>query len=98
MTYSHRGLYASLALRGRDFVSRSLRTIFEVDGCVIHNCPIHCGFSTPQNENSKNRDARRLEYITEGAKLGWRFVILWEHELKDRPLAVLVRIQRALKS
>ena len=62
-----------------DCVSYTTKTIYEVDGCIIHNCPLH---GNGIDWNIK-RDAERARIAERAIRIGWRFVILWEHELSD---------------
>ena len=83
-------------LPGRpDFVFPAKRLVVFVDGCFWHGCPRHgtqpkgnAAFwraKFRRNQERDRRDTRRLR----GA--GWRVLRLWEHELKPKARAVLLR-------
>ncbi len=78
-----------------DFVFPVRRLAVFVDGCFWHGCPRHgtrprgnAAFwraKFRRNQERDRRDTRRLR----GA--GWRVLRLWEHELKPKARAVLLR-------
>jgi DNA mismatch endonuclease (patch repair protein) len=84
-----------------DFLFRRNRLALFVDGCFWHGCPKHC--RTPSGNRlfwkkkfvaNKARD-RRVNRKLRG--IGWRVVRIWEHELKRKNEACLLRrIQRSL--
>jgi len=57
-----------------DFVNKDNNKIIEMYGCYWHKCS-KCGFG-----NGRSVDVGRLK---EYSKLGYKTLIIWEHELKD---------------
>lgn len=87
-------------LPGRpDFVFRTRRLAVFVDGCFWHGCPIH-GTRPKTNaafwrrKISTNRTRDRLVTRTLRAR-GWLVVRIWEHELRRRTEARLLRRLRS---
>jgi DNA mismatch endonuclease (patch repair protein) len=84
-----------------DFSFPANRLATFVDGCFWHGCPIH------SHEPSRNRDywipklarneARDRASSPKLAKLGWKTLRIWEHELADGP-SVIAEIKEALAS
>ena len=78
-----------------DFVFPVRRLVVFVDGCFWHGCPRHgtrprgnAAFwraKFRRNQERDRRDTRRLRAA------GWRVLRLWEHELKPKARAVLLR-------
>lgn len=74
-----------------------------VNGCFWHRCPT-CAFAPPKKnrayweakfERNVERD-RRVQAELED--LGWKVIVIWEHELKKRSLdATRERLARELK-
>lgn len=71
------------------FVGR--RLAIEVRGCFWHRCPV-CQMSVPKKNveyweakfaRNLERDERNLAALEE---LGWRVLVLWEHQLKKKEL------------
>ena len=71
-----------------------------IDGCFWHGCPEH--YVHPRNNGpfwdrklreNVDRDRRQTLAL---ANEGWRFVRVWEHEVRENPLGVVERIQTAL--
>ncbi len=89
-------------LPGRpDFVFPLLRVAVFVDGCFWHGCPRHAtqpktnaAFWRDKIATNKARD-RRVNRALRGR--GWSVIRIWEHELRRRDEAKLVRrLLRAL--
>lgn len=89
-------------LPGRpDFVFPLLRAAVFVDGCFWHGCPRHAtqpktnaAFWRDKIATNKARD-RRVNRALRGR--GWSVIRIWEHELRRRDEAKLVRrLLRAL--
>jgi len=84
-----------------DFVFPKFRLAVFVDGCFWHGCP-RC-YSEPKSNRAFWRRkifANRKRAVTvkrELRKSGWRVFRIWQHELKHKNEARLLRrIQRAL--
>jgi len=88
-------------LTGRpDFVFKAARVAVFIDGCFWHMCPIH---GTMPKANTRfwaaklsanwARD-RRVERMLRAKK--WRVIRIWQHDLRQRPVASMRRVERAL--
>ena len=84
-----------------DFVFQKLQLTVFVDGCFWHGCP-RC-YSEPKSNRAFWRQkiaanrARALTVNRALRKTGWRVLRIWEHELKKKNEARLLRrIHRAL--
>lgn len=82
-----------------DFVFSKLKTAVFVDGCFWHGCPKHgtqpksnAAFWREKIAANKARD-RRLNLTLRGR--GWTVIRIWEHELRRRDEARLLRKLRA---
>ena len=85
-------------LPGRpDFVYPKTKLAVFLHGCFWHRCP-ECRFDLPKTNRdfwsrkfarNKERDAVA---ISELKGLGWDVIVVWEHELKANPEAVVRRI------
>jgi DNA mismatch endonuclease Vsr len=91
------------ALPGKpDFYFSGQRLAVFVDGCFWHGCP-RCGHLPKTNSEfwaaklgrNRNRDRTAKQRLL---ALGINTVRIWEHELKNSPLAAVARIELALKS
>ncbi len=78
-----------------DFVFRKVRVAVFVDGCFWHGCPKHgtqpktnAPFWRKKITNNKARD-RRVNHVLRGR--GWKVVRIWEHELRRKNEARLLR-------
>ncbi|MEU0266532.1 very short patch repair endonuclease [Nocardioides sp. NPDC006303] len=82
-----------------DIVLPGRRPAVFVDGCFWHSCPEH-GRKTPwtgpnaelwaeKMQRNAQRDARATA-LAEG--LGWTVIRLWEHEIRDDPIASVTRV------
>ena len=78
-----------------DFVFPRLRVAVFVDGCFWHGCPRH---GTQPKTNAKfwlakitGNKARDRQVNRRLHKLGWRVLRIWEHELKRKDEARLLR-------
>jgi DNA mismatch endonuclease (patch repair protein) len=84
-----------------DFVFRALRVAVFVDGCFWHGCPAHGGrprgnraFWARKFRANRARDRRDTRNLRAA---GWTVLRLWEHELRARGRAALLRrLRRAL--
>lgn len=83
------------------FVGRKVAVF--VHGCFWHCCP-HCQPPRPKThkdfwdeklDRNMQRDQRNERELR---KAGWRVVSVWECRLKQRPDAVLRRVERALSA
>lgn len=82
-----------------DFVFPKVRVAVFVDGCFWHGCP-RCYKRPKSNQNfwdkkfQKNR--RRDRQVNQKlAKLGWKKIRIWEHQLKN-PQSIISRIHKIL--
>ena len=82
-----------------DFSFPSQQLAIYVDGCFWHSCPIHShppahnkGYWIPKLAGNKIRDSLAIDRL---ARLGWRTLRIWEHELSNEP-GVLSKIKRIL--
>jgi DNA mismatch endonuclease Vsr len=78
-----------------DFVFQQLKTAVFVDGCFWHGCPKHAtrpktraAFWQEKITGNKARDRRVNSALR---KRGWTVVRVWEHELRRRDEAKLIR-------
>lgn len=78
-----------------DFVFFRERVVVFVDGCFWHGCPRHgrtptsnVGYWREKLEVNKKRD-RQNSRVLKAA--GWRVLRIWEHELTNRSLPLLLR-------
>ena len=82
-----------------DFIFPKLKVAVFVDGCFWHGCPTH--ETKPRNNaafwrNKFARNKARDRLVTRTLrKNGWRVLRIWEHELKRKDEA---RLLRRLKS
>lgn len=83
-------------LQGKpDFVFPMLKTAVFVDGCFWHGCPKHAtwprtraAFWKAKIEGNRARD-RKVNRLLKTK--GWKVVRVWEHELRRRDEAKLIR-------
>jgi DNA mismatch endonuclease (patch repair protein) len=74
-------------LPGRpDYFNKRRRTVVFVHGCFWHMCPAHgkvpksnVGFWDAKLRRNRARDAAVQQAYGE---MGWRSIVLWEHDLK----------------
>lgn len=78
-----------------DFVFPRLRVAVFVDGCFWHGCPQHAtwpktraSFWLAKISGNKARDRRVNRELR---KLGWIVIRIWEHDLRRRDEAKLIR-------
>jgi len=71
-----------------DFYIPILNTIVEVNGCYWHGCE-QCGYIDERAKAKWLFDKRRIGFI---ASQGYKIKIIWEHEIKQNILDVLLRI------
>ncbi|MBN2230279.1 MAG: very short patch repair endonuclease [Candidatus Thorarchaeota archaeon] len=69
-----------------------------VHGCYWHSCPT-CDIPIPQTnteywqtkfERNRARDERKKQRLEE---MGWKVFVIWEHEVKEDPLACAQRVK-----
>jgi DNA mismatch endonuclease (patch repair protein) len=97
-----KGWRRHVPLVGRpDFVFRNARVAVFVDGCFWHMCPIHgtmpksnAAFWAAKLSANRARDRRVARFLR--AK-EWRVIRIWQHDLRQRPVASIRRIERALE-
>ena len=84
-----------------DFVFPKLKLAVFVDGCFWHACPHHS--TIPANNRafwqSKLTANKRRDILVSRTlrKQGWQVLRIWEHDLKRRSEAILLRrLRRAL--
>jgi DNA mismatch endonuclease (patch repair protein) len=95
-----RGWRRNATVFGRpDFIFRAARLAVFVDGCFWHGCPLHGSIPVTNREfwtsklvRNKKRDRRVGREL---AKLGWRVLRIWQHELQE-PSKVARRINKSL--
>lgn len=82
-----------------DFVFRPEKVCIFVDGCFWHGCPKH--FSPPKTHTSwwyekiqdnRERDKRKTLQLR---RLGWKVMRVWEHDLAQRSLRLVIRRVKA---
>lgn len=79
ITFKHNTVASAIGSdREWDCVDFTHKIIFEADGCFWHNCPKH-GRGLVWNVKG---DKSRVCIIAKARKMGWRFVRVWEHDLK----------------
>lgn len=86
-----------------DFIYPRARVAIFVQGCFWHRCPIH-GRTIPrtntefwQRKFNRNEERDRLNK-EELEAMGWRVLVVWEHEIKENRYRVAERIRRATAS
>ncbi len=78
-----------------------LRVAVFVHGCFWHACPT-CDLKNPASnvafwvDKFARNQARDARQVGELARLGWRVVIVWEHEVKADLSACVERVAEAL--
>ena len=84
-----------------DFVFPRLHAAVFVDGCFWHGCPRH---ATQPKTNAKfwrdkiaANQARDRRVNRALRKRGWKVVRIWEHELRGKNLARLLKRLRPLQ-
>ena len=87
--------------RTADIVFTRVRFAIFIDGCFWHGCPEHYQRPTSNRDYwdlkvSRNRE-RDIETSQNLVANGWRFLRVWEHELREDPDAVAARIRRELQ-
>jgi len=95
-------LRAPYKLPGKpDIVFTRARLAVFVDGCFWHTCPLHGSrpktnveFWTPKLDQNRQRDADVNQRL---AKLGWRVLRFWEHEVEEDAKACVLSVRRALR-
>jgi len=84
-----------------DFVFLDRKLAVFIDGCFWHYCPI-CGHLPKSNKSywhakiKRNRD-RDIRISSELEACGWKVMRIWEHELKQKPLAIVSELQALLE-
>lgn len=84
-----------------DLVFAEAKVAIFVDGCFWHGCPLHYvrpgtreAFWSAKLHKNVTRDRRQTLQL-EG--MGWRVVRLWEHEIREAPEQVLVKVRAAFE-
>ena len=74
-----------------------------VHGCFWHSCPVcrtplpktHTDFWHSKLQVNRKRDFGKIKALE---KIGWRVVVMWEHELKNDPKKCAERIKMVMLS
>jgi DNA mismatch endonuclease (patch repair protein) len=81
------------------FVSKKVAVF--VDGCFWHMCPKHSHFPksnrkfwVPKLKRNKARDKKTNKVL---AKMGWKVIRIWEHDIHVNTLRCVKRIIRGLQ-
>jgi DNA mismatch endonuclease (patch repair protein) len=93
-------LHAKTPVGRPDIVFLGARVAVFVDGCFWHGCPDHYvrprsreGFWSEKLATNVRRD---IEQTRKLESLGWRVCRIWEHEVFERPVAVVAHIAAAV--
>ena len=80
-----------------DFVFPRKRLAIFLHGCFWHRCP-RCGLTIPRSNRQfwaakfeRNKERDRIATRKLGA-MGWKVLVVWEHELKENPTNVRKKI------
>lgn len=85
-----------------DFVYRRAKLAVFVHGCFWHRCPVH-GKTLPKThaafwrrkfERNVERDRLNREELE---AIGWRVLVVWEHELREDPRRCARRVKKTLE-
>lgn len=82
-----------------DFVFPRTKLAVFVHGCFWHRCPLH-GQTLPKTNTEfwRRKFARNIERDRLNKKelrsMGWRVLEVWEHEVREDPVAVAKRIRK----
>ncbi|MBL8909278.1 MAG: very short patch repair endonuclease [Archangium sp.] len=83
-----------------DLVMPSQKFALFIDGCFWHGCPEHYvhprsnwPFWDAKLRENVDRDRRQTKALVSE---GWKFLRVWEHEVREAPLKVVERIQKQL--
>jgi DNA mismatch endonuclease, patch repair protein len=74
-----------------------------VHGCFWHHCP-KCDLPTPRSNSAFWREkfarnaARDAQKLADLRALGWRAIVVWEHEVRDSLDAAVAKIAAAHRS
>lgn len=83
------------------YFSKQKLAIF-VHGCFWHHCP-QCNLPLPKHnrafwkakfERNQERDKKKINDLK---KEGWKCLVVWEHELKQSPGRVALKVVRTLE-
>lgn len=98
-----RGYRIAPKLPGRpDIAFPKAKVAVFVDGCFWHHCPV-C-FRAPQSNQAywepkiRSNVARDLRASQDLLRLGWLPLRIWEHEIRQDPLACARRIADAIEA
>ena len=82
----------AISLCHADLYIPRTNTVVEIHGCYWHSCE-KC-FPGPKQEHARQRhkDARRYTLF---ARLGYKILVLWEHEISNDFDAVAAKLRRA---
>ncbi len=97
-----KGYRSHFSIAGRpDIVFPKQKIAIFIHGCFWHRCP-KCRFPLPKThrtfwrakfQRNIERDKRKVKGLK---RLGWRVVVIWEHEIKNNPLIPARRLFRSL--
>ncbi len=80
-------------------VMRRYKLAIFVRDCFLHGCSLHSKLPYDRRdewENKINRNrAQDMRDYAALKRLGWRVMVVWEHEIRISPMAVAQRIMRA---
>lgn len=89
-------------LPGRpDIVYPRLKVVIFVNGCFWHRCPV-CALPPPKTNPEfwtrkfKRNVERDIFNKKELEEMGWRVLVVWEHELKTDPRLAVAKITKIL--
>lgn len=91
-------------LPGRpDFIYSKSKVAVFVHGCFWHRCPV-CNLGLPKTHRGywKRKFDRNLErdalVSDELRRMGWSFIVVWEHEVKANPYRQADRIRKLVQN
>ena len=90
-----RGYRLNCRLAGKpDLVFIRKRLAVFIDGCFWHKCPKHCRMPSSNKEMNKiDRNVKRDDEVNAKLKeAGWRVLRFWEHEIRENPEKVVLKI------
>lgn len=100
--FSEKNALVLKPLRTRaDLVFRHERVAVFVDGCFWHSCPIHGTFPKRNRIWWKEKLAANQERDGRASRLlrraGWSVLRFWEHQIKDTPRDIALKIVRRVQ-
>ena len=60
-----------------DWICRDQRKIIELNGCYWHGCSV-CNYDNKYRKGKIKRDDKKIKYYK---SLGWKVLVIWEHEV-----------------